>query len=431
MKFKFPSGKKALIIYILGFLVVISLISSIIDSISDAINGVSSAEFKNVESEVLPGDVLDLEYRIKPFTAKYESIKFTFDKPDLVTKDGDNYIAFRDGELSVTIYIDDVKYGSKKFNISPVSVTSISLNSFDLSINDSIEVEPIFEPNNASHRDFTITTDDLNIISINNNVVKGVSEGDAKIKITSSDGPTCYAIIHVKAVPVKSIKLNASNTKLVIGNDYKVNVDFEPTNATYKDLLYQSSDNNVAVVDNEGNIYLKNPGNFILTAIYNDEISDSADFVVEYGDPISISVDNAVESIEVGSTKKLSITFSPSKVKDDSLSWISSDDSILFVDDNGNIKGLKEGKATITIIAINGIKTTIDISVVAKKVNQPNNSNINSTSGGTTSSGGSVYVTKSGKKYHSHPGCSNMKSPIEISEADAIAKGYTPCSKCW
>lgn len=42
-----------------------------------------------------------------------------------------------------------------------------------------------------------------------------------------------------------------------------------------------------------------------------------------------------------------------------------------------------------------------------------------------------VWVTPSGKKYHSNPNCSKMKSPIEISLAEAIAGGYEPCGKCY
>ena len=41
-----------------------------------------------------------------------------------------------------------------------------------------------------------------------------------------------------------------------------------------------------------------------------------------------------------------------------------------------------------------------------------------------------VYITKTGEKYHSS-GCQYLKkSKITISESSAIAQGYTPCSKC-
>ena len=41
-----------------------------------------------------------------------------------------------------------------------------------------------------------------------------------------------------------------------------------------------------------------------------------------------------------------------------------------------------------------------------------------------------VYVTKTGEKYHSDNCTYLSKSKIEISLSDALAKGYTACSKC-
>ena len=41
-----------------------------------------------------------------------------------------------------------------------------------------------------------------------------------------------------------------------------------------------------------------------------------------------------------------------------------------------------------------------------------------------------VYITKTGEKYH-RAGCSYLsKSKIPISRADAIAQGYEPCKRC-
>lgn len=47
--------------------------------------------------------------------------------------------------------------------------------------------------------------------------------------------------------------------------------------------------------------------------------------------------------------------------------------------------------------------------------------------------GNQVWVTKSGKKYHSTNNCGNTDSAKAklMDEADAIAKGLGKCSKCW
>ena len=42
-----------------------------------------------------------------------------------------------------------------------------------------------------------------------------------------------------------------------------------------------------------------------------------------------------------------------------------------------------------------------------------------------------VWVTKSGTKYHASANCSNMKAPIAMSMTQALEKGYSACKKCW
>ncbi len=39
--------------------------------------------------------------------------------------------------------------------------------------------------------------------------------------------------------------------------------------------------------------------------------------------------------------------------------------------------------------------------------------------------------TNGGKKYHSRPGCSNMKNPKEVTQEEAIRQGFGPCKRCY
>lgn len=55
-----------------------------------------------------------------------------------------------------------------------------------------------------------------------------------------------------------------------------------------------------------------------------------------------------------------------------------------------------------------------------------------SSSGGSSSSSGSkVWVTSSGKSYHSSSQCSNMGNPKQITRDEAVSSGRTKCPKCW
>lgn len=47
-------------------------------------------------------------------------------------------------------------------------------------------------------------------------------------------------------------------------------------------------------------------------------------------------------------------------------------------------------------------------------------------------SGSSVWIpTEGGTKYHSYEGCSGMENPEQVSEAEAIRRGFERCGKCW
>ena len=53
------------------------------------------------------------------------------------------------------------------------------------------------------------------------------------------------------------------------------------------------------------------------------------------------------------------------------------------------------------------------------------------TSGYVSNASHGVWVTRSGKRYHSDRYCSSMKEPSNITVEEAKSRGYTPCGKCY
>lgn len=42
-----------------------------------------------------------------------------------------------------------------------------------------------------------------------------------------------------------------------------------------------------------------------------------------------------------------------------------------------------------------------------------------------------VWIPRTGSKYHSRSGCSNMKNPSQVTKEEAVRMGYEPCKKCY
>lgn len=79
--------------------------------------------------------------------------------------------------------------------------------------------------------------------------------------------------------------------------------------------------------------------------------------------PTSVGINNYSGTMYVGDTKTLSASVSPSNASDKSVTWRSSNSSVISVSSGGKIKALRDGKASITVSTRNGISKTVTITV--------------------------------------------------------------------
>ena len=79
---------------------------------------------------------------------------------------------------------------------------------------------------------------------------------------------------------------------------------------------------------------------------------------------INLSFDR--DTINKNESVTLKVEILPQEAKQQKITFSSSDPSIINVDENGNIFGIKSGEATITATAQNGVKGTIKIKVYSK-----------------------------------------------------------------
>jgi len=70
-----------------------------------------------------------------------------------------------------------------------------------------------------------------------------------------------------------------------------------------------------------------------------------------------VVLDNKTATVDIGSNITLIPTISPTTATNKKVTWKSSNTKIATVDSGGNIKGIKAGKATITVTTVDGKKT--------------------------------------------------------------------------
>ena len=81
-----------------------------------------------------------------------------------------------------------------------------------------------------------------------------------------------------------------------------------------------------------------------------------------------VKLNTSSKTINIGETYTLKETITPSNATNKNVTWKSSDTKIATVDSNGKVKGIKEGKATITVTTKDGNKKDdIKVTVTDKK----------------------------------------------------------------
>lgn len=149
----------------------------------------------------------------------------------------------------------------------------------------------------------------------------------------------------------ENIKLNKTNLSLDIGESFDLKVTLIPSNG--KEIIkYESSDENVATVDENGKIKGVGMGTAtILVTVDGSNLKTECKVEVSGNTIIAqdLFVQNERVSIKVGETYQINVTVIPNDTVDKSLTYLSNNQSILSVDENGLVTALSKGRTMVIV----------------------------------------------------------------------------------
>lgn len=176
----------------------------------------------------------------------------------------------------------------------------------------------------------------------------------------------------VKTEPVQETKpevvkhtIQLSKTKMILpkGKNETITATVLPADTQGIDIVWKSSDKDIAVVDN-GKITAKKKGKAIISAELPEGVTASCTVLVA---DVKLNAKNTVLQRGKTSTAVKIESFYPSS--DKVASYKSSNTKIVTVDKKGKIKaGNKTGTATITVTMNSGAKASYKVAVQKKKV---------------------------------------------------------------
>ena len=172
-------------------------------------------------------------------------------------------------------------------------------------------------------------------------------------------------------INVESISLNKDNLTLEEGATEQLKATITPSDATYRNVTWTSSNDSVASVDNSGNVTAKSIGTAVITATTKDGKSADCTVTVKKKE-IAIDyiyLNTSYLSVKKGGSTKLTATVGPDNTTfSKAVKWTSSNESVATVDTDGNVKAIAAGNATITAETVNGKTASCSISVYERPI---------------------------------------------------------------
>ena len=234
------------------------------------------------------------------------------------------------------------------------SAIEIDNSIFKLSLNKEIvDVGEIIKPQVTKFEgEFTLISSNPDIIRIEGDNIIGVSEGEANIYAVHNEEKS-NEITLTCVVDLKEITLDKTELTILINNEKEIKATLVPKNTTYKNLTWKSSNESVATVK-DGVVKGHKEGKAIITVTESNTKKEAkCNIIVKPIEVESISLDEQVVKIGIGQNYILNSSIKPSNATNKEIIWSSSNTSVISVQ-NGKIKAIGIGEATVKITSTNG-----------------------------------------------------------------------------
>lgn len=206
-----------------------------------------------------------------------------------------------------------------------------------------------------------------------NGLVRAVGDGICTITAFSTDGSGISAeadiIVDTKRY-VTGVKVEPKELTLYTGQSTGLKGEVLPADATVSDLLWNSSAEKVAAVDETGQVTALSPGEAVITAVSKDDPSKSAACTVSVLDR-EFSIDPLSKILYVGESFKIEYEVNPPVTP----LFESLSPGVATVDGEGNVMAKGTGEAKIKVSA-HGKELFCTVTVVAPKIEFPSSGRV-------------------------------------------------------
>ena len=297
------------------------------------------------------GETAQLIATVRPDDATDKNVSWTSSDESVAKVDNGMVTAVKAGKVAITAKCGDKTAECAVTVTVPTGSVTLDKATLTLAVGETATLTATVKPDDATDKNVTWTSSDESVAKVADGRVTAVKAGKATITAKCGD-KTAECVVTV-TVPTGSVTLDKTSLSLAVGETAQLTATVKPDDATDKTVTWTSSDESVAKVDN-GRVTAVKAGKATITAKCGGKTAECAVTVtVPTG---SVTLDKTSLSLAVGETVQLTATVKPDDATEKNVTWSSSDESIVKVD-NGKVTAVKAGYATV--IAKSGDKLAI------------------------------------------------------------------------
>ena len=279
-----------------------------------------------------------------------------------------NYISYNCLEVKATEYEAPI-----------VEVTELDLGDYQtqMAVGEKQLLSITVLPMDATDQTLKFSSSDVSVAKVNGmGRITALKAGVTEIAVTCGSVTEKFGLIVIDAgATVRDIDLGDYPKEIEVDSSQLMSVTVIPEEAISAKVTYQSSNVDVASVNEIGRITGVSVGTAVITVRCGSVIKDFSIKVVEKkSDEIPVTdleIADYEDKLEVDKTMTLSVTVLPSDTTDNKVQYKSSNEKIATVNSSGEVKGISKGDVTITVSAgkiTKDVKLTVKVATTEIKI---------------------------------------------------------------
>ena len=224
--------------------------------------------------------------KVLPENATNNNISWISDNEEILEISSNGTVTAKStGTVTITAMSENNVEAKTTLEIYEVLPDNIECeDSINMIVGDKRDIQISILPDNSNKKNYTVACEDGDILKCENSSLQAIAEGVTTLHIETWNGIRKDIPVKVEIIPVESIEIEDETSYLssnVIDKSTEIllSAKVNPSDATYQDVEWSSSDNEILSVENN-QFVIRGTGEVTLTCMAHGEVKESISFEI-------------------------------------------------------------------------------------------------------------------------------------------------------